>query len=51
MGDTRFIVTLSHDEQWEIYTRLLHAGVSGEDIARAMNGRVCDIEEVLAWSW
>ena len=49
MGDTRFVVELGHDGQWAIYTALLHAGVTGEDIARAMNGRVCDLEEVIGW--
>ena len=49
MSDTRFIPTLSHDEQWRLYVALLRAGVRGRDIARAMNGRVCDVEEVIGW--
>lgn len=47
MDDTRYVVTLPHDEQWRIYVALLESGVAGEDIARAMNGRVCDLAEVV----
>jgi hypothetical protein len=47
MSDTRHVPTLPHDEQWELYVALLRAGVAGEDIGRAMNGRACDLNDTI----
>lgn len=44
---TRYIWTLSQDEQAAIYTALLLAGIEGEDLELAMNGRVCDLEDTI----
>lgn len=49
---TRYIWTLPQQVQQEIYIALLMAGVEGEDVERAMDGRVCDLEDTIdigAW--
>lgn len=44
---TVYVCTLSEREQAEIKTKLVDAGVSGEDLELAMNSRLCDLEEVM----
>lgn len=44
---TRYIWTLSQAEQAAIMTALLLAGIEGEDLERAMDSRVCDLEDVI----
>ena len=44
---TRYIWTLSRAEQAAIMTALILAGVEGEDLSRAMDGRVCDLEDTI----
>ena len=44
---TRWVVELPREQQWEIYVALLRAGVTGEDIGRGMNSRVCDLEDTI----
>lgn len=44
---TRYIWTLSQEEQQLIYERLLMAGIDGEDVERAMDGRICDLEDTI----
>ena len=44
---TRYVNALPHAERLEIARRLVLAGISGEDLARAMNGRVCDLEDTI----
>ena len=44
---TRYIWTLSQREQQEIYLALLMAGIEGEDLELAMDGRVCDLEDTI----
>ena len=51
---TRYICTLDRDEQERILFALLMAGIEGEDLELAMNGRICDLEDTidvgrLAW--
>lgn len=43
----RYIATLNHEEQMRIREALLIAGIDGEDIERAMNGRICDLEDTI----
>ena len=44
---TRYIWTLSAEEQQLIYERLLTAGIIDEDLERAMDGRICDLEDTI----
>ena len=44
---TRYIWTLSQQEQAEIYTALLLAGIEGNDLELAMDGRICDLEDTI----
>lgn len=44
---TRYIWTLSSEEQAAIMTALLLAGIEGEDLERAMDGRICDLEDTI----
>lgn len=45
---TRYIWTLPVSMQQEIYQALLLAGVEGEDLERAMDGRICDLEDTIS---
>ena len=44
---TRYIWTLSQDEQAAIMTALLLAGIEGDDLELAMDGRICDLEDTI----
>lgn len=44
---TRYIWTLPQEVQCEILHKLLLAGIEGEDLERAMDGRVCDLEDTI----
>lgn len=44
---TRYIWTLSQAEQAAIMHALLLAGIEGEELEIAMNGRVCDLEDTI----
>ena len=44
---TSYIWTLSQEEQAAIMTALMLAGIEGEDLELAMNGRVCDLEDTI----
>lgn len=44
---TRYIWSLSVEEQQLIYERLLLAGIEGEDLELALDGRVCDLEDTI----
>ena len=44
---TEYIWMLTSDEQAEILTALCLAGIEGEDLELAMNGRVCDLENTI----
>ena len=44
---TRYIWTLTQAEQAAIMHALLLAGVEGEDLELAMNGRICDLEDTI----
>ena len=44
---TSYIWTLPESERREILHKLLLAGVGGEDVERAMDGRVCDLEDTI----
>ena len=44
---THYIWTLPANEQREIYARLVMAGIEGEDLELAMDGRVCDLEDTI----
>ena len=44
---TRYIWTLSQQEQQLIYERLLEAGITDEDLELALDGRVCDLEDTI----
>lgn len=45
---TRYIWTLPVSMQQEIYQALLLAGVEGEDLELAMDGRICDLEDTIS---
>ena len=45
-NDDSFICTLTEEKQEEIRNALVDIGLSDEDIELAMNGRVCDLEEI-----
>ena len=45
---TEYIWRLSQDEQQLIYERLLSAGITGEDLELALDGRVCDLESTIS---
>jgi len=42
-----FICTLSDDEQNSIRDLLVLVGISGDDLERAMNSRVCDLLDIV----
>jgi len=44
---TRYIWALPRDEQERIYAALLMAGIEGEDLELAMDGRICDLEDTI----
>jgi hypothetical protein len=44
---TRYVCELGQLEQLVISMRLHRAGIYGEDWFRAMNSRVCDLEEAI----
>lgn len=44
---TRYIWMLPQDEQQAIYQALLIAGIEGEDLERAMDGRIIDLEDTI----
>jgi len=44
---TRYIWTLTAEEQQAIYAALLMAGIEGEDLELAMDGRICDLEDTI----
>ena len=44
---TRYINELPRETQWSVYVELMRAGITGEDIARAMNSRLCDLENTI----
>ena len=44
---TRYIWTLPQTEQAAIMTALLLAGIEGEDLELAMDGRICDLEDTI----
>lgn len=49
---TAYIWMLPQQVQQEIILALLMAGIDGDDIERAMDGRVCDLEDTIdigAW--
>lgn len=43
-SNTAYICTLTAEEQENIRKALEDAGVDAEDIERAMNSRVCDVD-------
>lgn len=49
MGElmTRYIWTLPEQERREILAALLGAGIGGEDLERALDGRICDLEDTI----
>ena len=44
---TRYVFELPVLEQLVISIRLLMAGITDEDHERAMNGRICDLEDTI----
>ena len=44
---TAYIWTLPQLVQQEILDALLMAGIEGDDVERAMDGRVCDLEDTI----
>ena len=44
---TRYICTLTTEQQAAIMTALLLAGSEGNDLELAMNGRICDLEDTI----
>lgn len=46
--NTDFVFTLSPEKQKMIYIRLLQAGLSAEKAENAMNGRICDLEDIIS---
>jgi len=44
---TSYVWALSQEEQVEIMHRLILAGIDGEDLERAMDGRVCDLADTI----
>ena len=44
---TRYIWMLTQEEQAAIMTALILAGVEGDDLERAMDGRICDLEDTI----
>lgn len=44
---TRYIWTLSAEVQREIMAALLAAGIEGDDLELAMDGRICDLEDTI----
>ena len=44
---TEYIWLLPSDEQAEILTALILAGIEGEDLELAMDGRLCDLEDTI----
>lgn len=50
-GDTRFFFELDLFEQLVIARALMVAGIEGDDYERAINSRVCDLEDTIgAWA-
>lgn len=45
---TRYIWSLSDEEQQLIYERLLLASIEGENLELALDGRVCDLEDTIS---
>lgn len=44
---TRYIWELTTIEQQRIASALVEAGIFGEDFERAMDGRICDLEDTI----
>ena len=44
---TRYIWTMPTGEQCEIMHALMLAGVEGDDLERAMDSRLCDLEDTI----
>ena len=44
---TRYICTLTTKQQAAIMAALLLAGIEGNDLELAMNGRICDLEDTI----
>ena len=41
------VPTMPREVQWRVYVALLRAGITGSDLARAMNSRQVDLEETI----
>ena len=48
---TVHIATLPSAQQARIRDELERAGLSHEDVERAMNSRLCDLEDTINMSW
>ena len=44
---TEYIWTLPVEDQADLLVELVFAGVEGEDLDKAMDGRVCDLEDTI----
>ena len=44
---TEYIWMLPVEEQADLLVELAFAGIEGEDLDRAMDGRVCDLEDTI----
>lgn len=44
---TEHVCTLGKDEKLQVIELLVGAGISGDDLRRAMNSRVCDLEDTV----
>lgn len=44
---TEYIWLMSQDEQCAIMHELVLAGIEGDDLERAMDGRLCDLEDTI----
>jgi len=47
MSRTAYICTLPRDVQEKVARALVLAGIGGDDFARAMNSRLCDLEDTI----
>lgn len=47
MEKTAYIATMTEKIQEEIKQDLIYAGIAGENLTRAMNSRLCDLEDVI----
>lgn len=44
---TEYVGFLEAEDQWDIITQLVLAGIEDEDFERALDSRVCDLEETI----